>query len=533
MPQELAVIERQLTPLMPHFAEALRGSGLAPEKLLRTILVSLEKTPSLQNCSVPSIIQAAMTAAVLGLEADGALGQFYMIPFAGKAQPVIGYRGYATLAGRSGFTINGAVVREGDQFDFELGSTAYVHHKPELGAGRGRRILGAWATASRPGHSSIVRVMDIDELMFVKGRSPGAKKSDSPWNDAEIGFPAMCEKTPRRRLARDMPVNLMVNAAVMEEAHEERGKHSYIDPMRGVVIEGMASPAPDERAGAPTATDLDHRKFVIDTGTKQIELGTIEEWRGRMMHNIEDGRPESVARMRDASADLLSQYRGEFPDHVRAVEEAFAHKLPPGDPVQRPGSAGSPPPPADPIPERAEADEPKGKRGETADGEPVDDPPGTFSETNARQYVPAEDERPRTAPDLLTNPVSHGEAGGSPAPAAPAREAELPLAPTPASAPRAVAPPQRPHRSDWYDRESLRLEPTRHAGRANWSAWYAAQFLPRLKTAQNTADLARLLGRNADLIQQYQREAGANEGVLANTAIERQWQHVAAWEAAE
>ena len=300
----------------------------------------------------------------------------------------------------------------------------------------------------------------------------------------------------------------------------------------------LRSPDEPHRSDRPVS-ELDRRKFVINTGKREIELNSVEEWRARMIHNAETGRPEQVGPFYAANAGALDDYVREFPDHVAAVREAFERRLPQQhqtshpDDAERPGSAGAHPPLADPIPERAEADEPEGKRGETAVGEPVDDPPGTSSEADARQCVPAEDERPRTAPDLRANPGSHGDAGGSPAPASPARESELPPAPAPAPPPRAVAAPQRPHRSDWYDRDSLRLEPTRHAGRANWSAWYAAQFLPRLKTAQNTGDLAHLLGDNADLIEQYQREAGTNEATMADAAITRQWQHVSAWEAAE
>ena len=42
------------------------------------------------------------------LEVDGVTGQAFLIPFKGRAQLVIGYKGFNTLAARSGLTVTGA-----------------------------------------------------------------------------------------------------------------------------------------------------------------------------------------------------------------------------------------------------------------------------------------------------------------------------------------------------------------------------------------------------------------------------------------
>ena len=49
-----------------------------------------------------------------GLEVDGVTGQAFLVPFAGKVQLVVGYKGYNTLGARAGLTITGEVVRSGD-----------------------------------------------------------------------------------------------------------------------------------------------------------------------------------------------------------------------------------------------------------------------------------------------------------------------------------------------------------------------------------------------------------------------------------
>jgi recombination protein RecT len=254
MTTAVAILEKQMAPLAPHFAQVL-GQTMAPERLIRTVMVSVERLPKLLECDRQSLFNAAMSAAVLGLEVDGVTGQAFLIPFKSKAQLVIGYKGYNTLAARSGITITGGVVREGDEFDYQLGTGAYVRHRP-LMEGRNRRIIAAWACATSMDRPAVPAVMGIEELLAVKTKSPGAARSDSPWNDPAIGFPAMCEKTVKRRLARSLPLNIMQLAARMDEAVDEQGVPARIDPQRGVVIEGEIMPADREPSPTPTLQDL-------------------------------------------------------------------------------------------------------------------------------------------------------------------------------------------------------------------------------------------------------------------------------------
>lgn len=285
MASELAILETQLQPLSPHFAQVLPKT-LPVERLIRTIVISAQRLPKLLDCDRQSLFNAAMSAACLGLEVDGVTGQAYLIPFKGRAQLVVGYKGYNTLAARSGITITGAVVREGDEFDYQLGSAAFVRHKPKSSKGK---ITHAWACAQHMDRPAVVEVLDIDELMSVKAKSPGAARSDSPWNDPSIGFPAMCQKTAKRRLARSMPLNIMQQAARMDEAVDEQGSPAWISPDRGVVLDAEFSDAPainhdqrdtsellTHRPDAPTAADyfLQWEQRIRDA-TRSEHLGPV------------------------------------------------------------------------------------------------------------------------------------------------------------------------------------------------------------------------------------------------------------------
>ncbi len=256
---ELMVLEQQFQPLIPQLADVLAGR-MPPERLIRTVMMSVQRTPKILNCTRQSIFNAAMTFGVLGLEVDGVTGQGYILPFKDNAQPVVGYKGYNTIGARSRLSITGEVVRESDEFDYQLGTGAFVHHKPKLG--NQGRIIAAWAQAEARDRPPIISILGLDDLELVRKASPGAKMSDSPWRDPGIGLPAMYSKTAKRRLARSTPLVLerpeFHLAARMDEAHEEQGKYSFISQDRNVVIEGEAAglPARQDASTTPEMGDL-------------------------------------------------------------------------------------------------------------------------------------------------------------------------------------------------------------------------------------------------------------------------------------
>jgi recombination protein RecT len=206
----LAVLENQLKPLAPRL-EMVLDKRVPVQRLMQTIMISCERLPKLFECDRQSLFNAAMSAAVLGLEVDGVTGQAYLIPFKGKAQLVVGYKGYNTLAARSGITITGEVVREGDDFDYDLGE-GWVKHKPALAArgassARGQRPR---RTGARP--SSMV--MSIDELMAVK-RSRPARAQRQP---VERSF---------HRLPGDVRENRQAPARALDAAQRDAARRAH------------------------------------------------------------------------------------------------------------------------------------------------------------------------------------------------------------------------------------------------------------------------------------------------------------------
>jgi phage RecT family recombinase len=257
MSNDLVALERSFEPLVPKFEAVL--THLTAQRLIRSVIISCERNPVLLTVNRQSLYNAAMSAACLELECDGVTGQSFLIPFGGKAQLVIGYKGFVTLGARSGLTITGEVVRDGDAFDFDEGE-GWIRHKKQLGK-PGRRIIATWAKAAALDRPAVIKVLDIADILAVKAKSPAGAKRDSPWNDPAIGFPAMAEKTAKRRLARSLPLNVMQTASRLDEAFEEQGRGAHISPTQGVIID-----PPNGSTQPPAAELLEHEAPELELG---------------------------------------------------------------------------------------------------------------------------------------------------------------------------------------------------------------------------------------------------------------------------
>ncbi len=291
---ELVTVERELDLMRPNFEQMLAASGVPTDRLVRSILVSCERNPQLLNpekCSRPSLMASAMSAAAVGLEVDGVTGQAFIIPFGGRAQLVIGYKGYNTLAARAGFTIDGDVICEHDIWDFDRFNNKATH-KWDIDQDRGK-MRGVWARA-RSNHQPPIGpvILSMAGILAVKAKSPGGRKKDNPWNDPAIGFPAMAVKTAKRRLARAMPLNTQLGrAAHLDEAYEERGLHAAINSDGDLEVEGEGRLHPSqisyrEPEQAELDTGGDSFTVALADGTEQ-HFHTLSEWAGYMQRGLE------------------------------------------------------------------------------------------------------------------------------------------------------------------------------------------------------------------------------------------------------
>jgi recombination protein RecT len=98
--------------------------------MCRIALTAFRRTPALANCDPKSLFAAVIQASQLGLEPD-TLGRSYLIPYGQEVTFVPGWKGLVDLVNRSGnATVWTGAVFAGDEFDYQLGDTPFVRHKP-------------------------------------------------------------------------------------------------------------------------------------------------------------------------------------------------------------------------------------------------------------------------------------------------------------------------------------------------------------------------------------------------------------------
>ena len=213
------------------FATAL-PNHVTKEHFARALLTQIKRTPKLMQCTSDSIGASVVTCAQLGLML-GVNGAAWLIPFENKKKHIfecvlmIGYQGMIDLCYRTDRleSISADVVCANDHFEYEQGLDQKLVHRPCLTGPRGK-AYAVYAIANIKGSSRPVYVvMNEEEVLVVKAASPGARKSDSPWN-GNFEY-EMWKKTAIRRLTKLLPKSVELNRALeFENQQAERLKEA-------------------------------------------------------------------------------------------------------------------------------------------------------------------------------------------------------------------------------------------------------------------------------------------------------------------
>ena len=213
--QQPKTIQSLIISMEKQIAKAL-PKVLTPERFTRMVLTALSKDNKLASCTPNSFLGAMMQAAQLGLEPNTPLGQAYLIPFKNKGvlevQFQIGYKGMIDLAYRSKEVtdISAQCVYENDEFEYELGLSPVLKHKPAL-SNRGEVILYYAVFHTKSGGYGF-EVMSKEDIInhakktsqsFGSSYSPSFGSSYSPWNKY---FDEMAKKTVLKRVLKYAPI---------------------------------------------------------------------------------------------------------------------------------------------------------------------------------------------------------------------------------------------------------------------------------------------------------------------------------------
>jgi recombination protein RecT len=226
---------------------------MSVDRLLRVAVTAIRVNPKLLECDQQSLLACVMGCAQLGLEPEPFLGQAYLVPYWNskkrtyEAQLIPGYRGYLTLARRSGEvqSISAHVVYENDIFEIEYGLDETLRHVPEEDADQRGKPRGAYCVFRYKDGSHSFDFMTTGEIEKIRARSKA--KDNGPWT---TDWEEMAKKTVIRRHIKLVPLSVeMARAAAAEDV--ALGGESQL-PMFG---DDNALDADFSQVDAPTAGD--------------------------------------------------------------------------------------------------------------------------------------------------------------------------------------------------------------------------------------------------------------------------------------
>ena len=255
-------------------------------RLLRLILVEGALNPAILEATPQSIMRAVFLSAQLQLEPGAVKGELYFIPRKGRVkqgdrwvdgvtelQCQIGYKGYLTLARRSGqiTMVDAHVVYEGDEYDLRFGTDPAMVHIPKAGVDRtdSSKVIAAYAVVKLRDGSTYYEWLWRDEIDARRARSDGAKAFDqgrtksTPW---ATDYAAMARKTAIRALFTGgrvpMADQLGFAAAVLDEEASPAIHQAALAAMasemqaegKDVAILGTSEPVEEESGSIAAST---------------------------------------------------------------------------------------------------------------------------------------------------------------------------------------------------------------------------------------------------------------------------------------
>ncbi|MFJ7700031.1 recombination protein RecT [Lysinibacillus fusiformis] len=183
------------------------------DRIARIALTAVRTTPKLLECDQISFVAALMQSAQLGVEPNTGLGQAYLIPYGGKVQFQLGYKGLIDLAVRSGQykAIYAHEVYEEDKFSFAYGLHKDLVHVPSTNP-EGEPI-GYYAVyhLKNGGYDFVYWTREhIDK--HAKTFSQAVQKGwTSPW---KTNYDAMAKKTVLKEVLKYAPKSIELQKVV-------------------------------------------------------------------------------------------------------------------------------------------------------------------------------------------------------------------------------------------------------------------------------------------------------------------------------
>jgi recombination protein RecT len=251
------------------------GDPKRSAKFIAGITSAVATNQTLQECDAGSILSGALLGEALNLSPSPQLGQYYLVPFKGKAQFQLGYKGYIQLAIRSGQykKLNVLAIKEGELISYDaLNEEIDVKLIDDEEERENANTIGYYAmfeytNGFRKTLYWSKNKMEKHAMKYSKGYA--AKKGYTFW---EKDFDGMAFKTMLRQLISKwgiMSVEMQEALSKDMAVIKEDGSYDYVDntPVtepKQVVEHPAEEPKQEQPPVQAPATNIEPKKVNIN-----------------------------------------------------------------------------------------------------------------------------------------------------------------------------------------------------------------------------------------------------------------------------
>jgi recombination protein RecT len=260
---------------------------LNADRMARLTLTAFSQSEQLQRCEPRTIVASLMVAGQMGLEI-GVSGQGYLVPYKTTCTFVPGWQGIVDIVNRSGrATVWTGAVFDGDFFDYALGDSPFVKHKP-IGEDDPDKITHVYAVGRVNGSD-----WPVIEVWPIKRVERHFKRNNKVGNNhyAFKHWEMYARKIPLLQVCKYMPKSIELTRAMSASYAADEGR----------TIEGdfVFTPA-DPETGEMTRTP---RTDAITNVTASDSAQLLKEHLARIE---KADKPDGLEMVLDEARDLLN-----------------------------------------------------------------------------------------------------------------------------------------------------------------------------------------------------------------------------------
>lgn len=227
-----------LKSFLPEIQRAL-PKHLSGDRISRIALTAFRRQPKLAECNPLSVFAAVIQASQLGLEID-TQGRAFLVPYKKECQFIPGWKGLVELLNRSGQgTAWTGAVFQGDDFEYMLGDSPFVHHKP-IGESDPALMTHVYAVGRPKGAEwPIIEVWKVERV--TKHRNKYNKVGDKHYSFGN--WEMYARKVVLLQVLKYMPASAELSTAMELDDAAARGEQALTVKD---AIEGTWTPVADE-----------------------------------------------------------------------------------------------------------------------------------------------------------------------------------------------------------------------------------------------------------------------------------------------